>query len=154
MLCGRYRDLVRVVPGDSDHVSTLDGRVKPTDKARTHPPLSPNMINLGKPPVSTEEPPSSADRPTRKSERVEMRTFVHFRKAGHRKYEVTLLDDCRGESLVCIPARDIRERRFGTDEPGNCILEITMNRERAADESNASRSRAEFLETVDSCLHN
>jgi hypothetical protein len=65
--------------------------------------------------------------------------------------EISLLDNARRESFICIPGRDVGERRFGSGETGNRFLELAVNREGAADESDTSRAGAVFLESFDSC---
>src|SRR5579883_160416 len=52
----------------------------------------------------------------------------------------------RKEAGVGIPARDVRERSFGTEELRDPLLELAMNVERSADESYRRRAGAVFLQ--------
>src|SRR5688500_9869195 len=68
-------------------------------------------------------------------------------------YEVARLDDRCGQSLVRVPARDVRQRRFRADERRDFRLELPVDRERPADEAHASGSGAEFVEAVEAAAY-
>ena len=81
----------------------------------------------------------------RQSDRVDDRGVIE----RVRDHEVVLLDDRRRQTLVRVPRRDVAERCLRADQFGDRLLQVAVNRERSADESDTPRARAELPQPFD-----